>query len=429
MANHLVLRSRTFHFRLRVPADLCNTIPSKVFLKSLKTTDRKAARASATLLHSRLLEVFTLLRSGFISDAQANDRLDSILNRSLRASEPQPVTIQQTSMSCDCIQHPLHEVIEEYTHDKQAAWTTKTCLEYGGYFRLIQDIIGDVDVATITRDTIRSFRDTLCKLPANLYKRFPGKTIAEVLLMDIKQPMSLTTVNKLLTLLGSVMRHSVKEGYIKDNPVEGLKIKNSKRADEERKAYDAEDLKRIVESLPSPAIRPERYWIPLISMLSGMRLGEVCGLHVADIRQVDDIWCFDVNEDQDKRLKTVNSKRIIPIHKALIDRGLLEYVETMRAKGAVKLWPNLKRRESDGYCHALGKWFQRFNRQYVTSDPLKCFHSFRHTFADTLKQHGVQEVLISELMGHANGSITTGRYGKRYQPRVLLDALSVISYP
>jgi integrase len=158
-------------------------------------------------------------------------------------------------------------------------------------------------------------------------------------------------------------------------------------------------------------------------MFSGMRLGEICGLHLEDVKKVDGVWCFDVNGEDDKRLKTLSSKRVIPLHPALIQLGFLAFVDTLRKKGQPRMWPNLKRRGTDGYCHAIGKWFQRFNRQHVTTDPLKTFHSLRHTFADTLKQAGVQETLISELMGHVNGSITTGRYGKRFRPQGLLEAV------
>jgi integrase len=52
----------------------------------------------------------------------------------------------------------------------------------------------------------------------------------------------------------------------------------------------------------------------------------------------------------------------------------------------------------------------------------------RHTVADTLKQAGVPEVVISEILGHTHSSITSGRYGKRYQPKVLLDALMKLDY-
>jgi integrase len=45
-----------------------------------------------------------------------------------------------------------------------------------------------------------------------------------------------------------------------------------------------------------------------------------------------------------------------------------------------------------------------------------------------MKQLGEQENLISELMGHANSSITTGRYDKRYQAKVLLEVISRLDY-
>ena len=100
----------------------------------------------------------------------------------------------------------------------------------------------------------------------------------------------------------------------------------------------------------------------------------------------------------------------------------------LRKEGVERLWSNLNWREADGYSNALGKWYQKFNRRYVTDDPQKTFHSFRHLVCDTLKQVGITEVVISEIMGHANDSMTTGRYGKRYQPMVLLDALMHLDY-
>jgi len=121
-------------------------------------------------------------------------------------------------------------------------------------------------------------------------------------------------------------------------------------------------------------------------------------------------------------------KRIVPIHPDLISHGLIKYVECLRALDVQRLWMNLNWRASDGYSNALGKWYQKFNRQYVTDDPKKVFHSLRHTVADTLKQAGITEVVIAEIVGHANDSMTMGRYGKRYQPRILLEALEKLDY-
>lgn len=75
----------------------------------------------------------------------------------------------------------------------------------------------------IHRDVVRDLRDTLSSLPANVYKKYPNMNIKQVLALPEITPMNPSTVNKLLTLFGSLMRHCVKEGYRQDNPVEGLK--------------------------------------------------------------------------------------------------------------------------------------------------------------------------------------------------------------
>ncbi len=85
-------------------------------------------------------------------------------------------------------------------------------------------------------------------------------------------------------------------------------------------------------------------------------------------------------------------------------------------------------RDADGYSNAIGKWFPRFNCHFITDDPQKSFHSLGNAVVDILKQRGVQESIIAELLGHANSSITTGRYGNRYQPHVILEALKHVCY-
>jgi hypothetical protein len=278
MATFLRIRNGNYYLRLRVPADLRSTFPEDTeILKSLRTKDPKTARLSASCLRPRFLEVFTLTRCGFITDEQARKRIAEMLNR-------QPKEVPSPQVDEEPVRSPsapyLKKVIEQYTADQKSAWTPKTALEYESYFKLLVDIVGDQTVTKITRDVVRDLRDTLTKLPPHVYKKHPGMTIQQVIELPNITPMSITTVNKLLRLFGTLMRHSIKEGYRTDNPVEGLKVQQNRRADEERKAYSREDLKKITVTLPSPAKRPERYWVPMIGMYSGMRLWEICGLHI-----------------------------------------------------------------------------------------------------------------------------------------------------
>jgi integrase len=124
-------------------------------------------------------------------------------------------------------------------------------------------------------------------------------------------------------------------------------------------------------------------------------------------------------------LKTATSLRIVPVHPSLLTLGLLDFV---KGRESVKgnLWGFTQWKGIWG--KKFGNWYSMyFNRKHI-EDTQKTFHSFRHTFTDTLKQAGVQDSLIAELVGHSNDSITMSRYGKRYLPKVLLEAIKVIDY-
>ena len=317
----------------------------------------------------------------------------------------------------------------DYVKMYESGWTYKTRLEVIGALRLIVDIVGNVELKNITKQSVHDFRANLMKLPANMYKKYPGKTIQSILDMSDVEPMSINSVNKHIMRLNALLGYATKEGLITVNYAQGMMLSDKRRADEMRKVYSVDDLKGVISHLPREPGRPERFWIPMIAMYSGMRLDEICQLYVEDVQQVDGIWCFSINDDKDKKLKNPASKRIVPIHPMLISSGLVQYADYIRESGVPRLWMNLTWRKADGYGNAIGNWYRRFNREHITKDEGKVFHSFRHTVTDTLKQAEVSEIVIAELVGHStSSSMTMGRYGKRYQPKVLLDALLKLNY-
>jgi len=418
MFSYLQNRNGRYHFRLRVPNDLLEVIPQRELVKSLKTSNLKTAKITALPYLQEVTKTFTLLRSNYISSDQATESLSKLFNSRPRATTTQATrTTQKTNLK-------LSKVITDFIKDKLPEWSEKTRMENRGVYRLLLDLLGDVSVDTLDRPRMKELKDNLLKLPPNAYKNYPGSTLHEVLKMEGIQGMSITSVNKHLTRLHSLMSYCIQEGYRSDNPVDGLRVKQKRRADEERKAYDREDLKRITENLPQDKETPERYWVPLIGMYSGMRLDEICQLYTEDVREVDGVWCFDVNDSNDKKVKNLSSKRLVPVHPHLVSLGLLDYVRGCKGE---RLWMNLKWCKVNGYSNSLGKWYQRYNRQHVTADPLKTFHSMRHTLADILKQLIVEKEVISELLGHTTDSITLGRYGKRYKPQVLLKAIQALN--
>ena len=169
------------------------------------------------------------------------------------------------------------------------------------------------------------------------------------------------------------------------------------------------------------------YWLPLIGLYSGARIEEICQLHLEDIHKEDGVWVFDINGKNKKKLKTLSSQRLIPIHQQLIESGLLEHIKQLSQQGETRLFPELKK-QRDGFSQSASKWFGRYRRKFGVPHMNKPFHSFRHTVADQLKQKSILKEKIAAIMGHKDESITTGLYGKNYTPGTLKPVIDILGF-
>lgn len=69
--------------------------------------------------------------------------------------------------------------------------------------------------------------------------------------------------------------------------------------------------------------------------------------------------------------------------------------------------------------------FVRYRTRIGTTGSGKVFHSFRHTFADRLKQANAPHPYIEALLGHADPSLITD---KAYTPAVLAPSVALLSF-
>ena len=425
---HLLRRSEHYYYKIKVPVDLQQHFPTPFITKSLRTTDLHDAKTILVAMEYRTHRVFTMLRTGMLDGDMVTRLVSEIMPSKVRPSKV--IRLGKVHEGIPAISHPLSKMIKQYIEFKEPVWTPKTKMEMEGVFKFLLELLGDVDVTDIGRQTVLDLRTKLMRLPPNIHKKYPDQSIQQILDRTDIVPMSTKSVNKHVGGIGGVLRYCLDTGVVTSNCATGLKLSEKRRVDEERSIYSTDDLRSIVDKLPRKPTMPERYWIPLIACYSGMRLNEICQLYVDDVLQVEGIWCFSVNGTKDKRLKNAASERMLPVHPKLVELGFIEHCEKIRKTAASRLWMNLTWTEVNGYSNSFGNWYQRFNREYVTNDPKKVFHSFRHLVTDTLKQAGVQDSLIAELIGHSHGNhaMTMSRYGKRYQPRVLLEAMLHLVY-
>lgn len=261
---HLIRIKSHFYYKIKVPSDLRHFFPCTFIKSSLKTTDLNKAKTLLIAKEYKVHEVFTLLRTGMLQEDMFPLIIQSVMT-------PKQKTARQRMT--------LSTVINQYVTDMKGGWTAKTKMESDGVFRLIIDLMEDVPIESIDRGRVRSFRDKLLKLPPNVYKVYsklsPLEVIEQVDSGKLKaDPMSLTSVNKHISRLFSLMAFCIKEGHRTDNPASEMNIKQKKRADEERKAYSLEDLQKMTKHLPRNDRQPERFYVPMVCMLSGMRLDE-----------------------------------------------------------------------------------------------------------------------------------------------------------
>ena len=159
-----------------------------------------------------------------------------------------------------------------------------------------------------------------------------------------------------------------------------------------------------------------------------MRIEEICQLHCSDIYKVDGLWVIDVNNKpsdngmHDKKLKTENASRIIPMHNHLQELGLLQYHAQMKAQGE-RLFPDLKplgvRKQ---YGKIISKDFGPFIRKLGIKGN-KTFHSLRHTFSDFFKKRLQHNAIFEQVFGHTHEKLATRRYGSRFTPQECYDSL------
>lgn len=220
---------------------------------------------------------------------------------------------------------------------------------------------------------------------------------------------------------------------IPKQPWQGQEVKS--RTETKRGTWSTEDVRKFFGRLALftdyelPRNRwkaggAAAYWVPLLGLFTGARLGELCQLRVADVVQVDGCWCISINEDgEGSRVKSEAGIRSVPLHSELIRLGLLDYVEATRKAGHERLWPDLKFRKDkpSGYFSA---WFGEVR----TAEDVPDFHSLRHTVRSQLARAKVPATTQDRITGHETQGSTGSRVYTHVSMPELVEAVEAVRY-
>ncbi|PTT39586.1 hypothetical protein DBR23_10685 [Acidovorax sp. HMWF018] len=307
---------------------------------------------------------------------------------------------------------------------------------------LFPEFMGDLRLGEIDGDVLRTYRD-------GPLKTFPGN--ANHLPKEVKRTTMKATVEALRAarpdwpLMSAEMQRErmqwlrrffawlVAREYMDADPSAGLAgetgvskadakaarrdaaaaRKESGDDDDGRGPFSDEELKAIFSQplfvnghgrhvVGAERCGPHEFWLPLLGLFGGLRLKEASQLYLADVRQVDGVWCLDVNEaTADKSLKNEQSARLVPLHPALVAAGFLDYCDGLLREGFRRVFPELSCVASDArYAKDSGRRMsQMLEKLGMPRDGGRVFHSFRHNMNNALLR------VSAEVLGFADATL------------------------
>lgn len=235
------------------------------------------------------------------------------------------------------------------------------------------------------------------------------------LLTDFQAEHAHATCIKLYNVMNGIFEMAFMDDSIEKNPM--LKVKRpvpkkeEKAVNEEEKAYSLEDTKRILSCLRNEPLKWRSY--VMLSLDTGARRGEICGLRWSDI-------------DWDRKQITLsNNLQYTPkkgvyettlkgnkVHKVDIGDSTIELLKQLRTEQAescisVYIFSQEGKPEPIHPDTPEG-YYKKFGMKYG----IKKFHphKLRHTSATLAILNGADIVSVSQRLGHADTATTLRMY-------------------
>ena len=263
------------------------------------------------------------------------------------------------------------------------------------YRTLIQPYIGRMKVCNVRRDDCQYIINYLWKTGYRDGRKYKRSTLMNVI--------------STLTLL---FEHAVDNDILQKSPVRGLKLPSDAEHPRETPSLTESDIPKFLE-----AARKYDYYPQFALVLeTGLRVGELSALTWNDVdfeknmlhvrhslNRVGNEWLMG-------RPKSMKGNRDIPLtenaHKILLQQRASSFSSPAESGFEDLVFRSKNGRPifHGGYDDALKAICKRAGVPYVS------MHGLRHTFITIMRLHGMTDVVLDKIVGHARGNVTDDVY-------------------
>jgi integrase len=257
---------------------------------------------------------------------------------------------------------------------------------------LIRPKLGEAEVATLTADKLRKWRDDLVKAPPRVRTRKGEAQKYREVTDDNGKRARRSSANRTWSILRAALNHAFHNGKAVSD-LAWRKVKPFKAVDAARIRYlSIAEAKRVINSC-EPDFRP----LVQAALQTGARYSELARLTVADFNP--DVGTVQVRQ----------SKSGKPRHIVLTDEGVALFKQLTAGRAGDELTLRRKDGSAWAFAYQIRPMVGAVERAKIK--PAISFHILRHTWASHAVMNGMPLMVVGRNMGHADTRMVEKHYG------------------